>query len=227
MSQDSSNPTLTTTASATASAKDDLLGDLIAEGSMAKRRNTIARAVQKVREAEGQTPLVGGPPIKRDIYQLLDWKALSITLLTTRTHCEGCDSYHTSPNQHILIERYHHRHGRHYVEATSCNLISEAEKESLPRKIERRETTVPFCQSCFLSKEELCLSQKPSTLAIQPSDFSTAIPCVVPEQASKSHQVCWSDTLQGIIENTAQSSMGSAMTRSLTLAQTLTNGEDE
>lgn len=184
------------------------LSDLIQEGAKAKRRKVIERAVERTKAAEGQTPIVGGPPIKRDIYQLMDWKALSITLVTTESRCMNCASRHTTPNQHILIERYHHRHGRHFVEASTCNLMTEAEKEALPRKIETRTTLVPYCHHCFLTQEEICLTPQ-QTLMPQSPESATSYDntLYVPEgMVVSSSPALWSDTYSAMIERTAKPS---------------------
>lgn len=179
----------------------DLLDDLIAEGHKAKREETIAKAAKKTQAAKDKTPLPDGPPIRRDIYQQLDWQPLSLTLIVTHTTCDHCSHSSAAANPYLLLERYHKRHGRHLVELSSFRLLTQAQIAALPRRIEERYIHTPFCQHCFLGESSLCLeptmTQLPTAQA-QPTNagypFSYETHCGRQDMEIWSSQMLSSDT---------------------------------
>lgn len=182
----------------------NLLDDLISEGKKSKREEQIKRAAQRVRDADSKKPLENGPPIRRDVYQQLEWRALSVTLVTVHTTCRCCGSTFESPNSGIFIERYHRRHGRHLVEAHNFNLLPKKEIEALPRKLETRYVEALYCQRCFLNQQdELCLQPTMQTLESSPH---SSVPCVPQEWATPSIQLRWSDTLEQTLRSMNSSS---------------------
>lgn len=175
------------------------LSDLLAEGKKAQRLKTIKKAAAKEAEARDKTPLPDGPPIRRDIYQQLDWQPLSLTLVVTKTTCINCGHSDSSVNPTVLLERYHKRHGRHYVELTKFNLLPKNQVTSLPRRIEERYASIPYCPNCFLQERELCLDQMMTPLpSAQPTPSegtsSSEIPFVPQASAAPSLPPLWSDT---------------------------------
>ncbi len=172
----------------------DILADLLEEGKKASRAATIKKAAKKVEETKSKQPLEDGPPIRRDVYQQLEWRALSVTLITVHTTCTCCGSSSEAPNPSIFIERYHRRHGRHLVEAHNFNLLPRKEVEALPRKVETRYVESLYCHQCFLSNQEsLCLDLQ--LTQTQESSPYPSLPCVPQAWAIPSFQTLWSDTL--------------------------------
>ena len=170
----------------------DLL-DLIDEGKKARRETVIKKAAARVADAASKQPLENGPPIRRDVYQQLEWRALSVTLVTHTVTCRSCSASFETPNPTIFIERYHRRHGRHLVEAHNFNLLPRKEIESLPRKLETHYTEALYCHHCFLSQQEpLCLTQEMIPLQqTQQSSPHSCLPCVPQEWAIPSLQRHW------------------------------------
>jgi hypothetical protein len=172
----------------------DILADLITEGKKDKRATLIKKAAEKTIAAKDKTPLEAGPPIRRDVYQQLEWRALSVILITHTTVCKCCGSAYEAPNPSIFVERYHRRHGRHLVEAHNFSLLPREVIEALPRKIETHTTEALYCQQCFLTNQEpLCLEQPMLPLTLESSQLS-ALPCVPQEWATPSLLRPWFTT---------------------------------
>lgn len=173
----------------------DLLSDLITEGKQSKRADTIAKAQKKITAERDKTPLPDGPPIRRDIYQQLEWRALSVTLVIVETTCAYCNEVHRSPNPSLFIERYHRRHGRHLVEAHNFNLLPEAEILALPRRVETLNRTSLYCHNCFFTQgESLCLTPTLEPLHSSQPTFFSDIPCVPQDSAIPSPLTLWSSS---------------------------------
>lgn len=189
--------------------QDDFLSDLISEGKNARRQETIAKAAKRVADADAKKPLENGPPIRRDIYQQLEWRALSVTLVTIHTTCRCCGHTFESPNRNIFIERYHRRHGRHLVEAHNFNLMPRDQIEALPRKVETHFVESLYCHQCFINQQEpLCL--EPTMTALTPvSSQQDSVPCVPQAWAMPSPQPLWSDTFSKTLQSTASLSSSS------------------
>lgn len=171
---------------------NDLL-DLINEGKQEKRKAAIAKAATKVKEEKSRKPPEGGPPIRSDIYQQLEWKALSLTLVTISTHCRCCNTTYEAPNPTIFVERYHRRHGRHLVEAHNFSLLSREELQTLPRKQETIYRTALYCHHCFQTQQEpLCLEPQIQQLS---NSLPDSLPCLPQEWATPLLPQLWSNTL--------------------------------
>ena len=184
---------------------NDLL-DLISEGKNAKRQDSIKKAAEKVSAERDKKPPENGPPIRSDIYHQLEWRALSITLVTVHTTCQCCGATYESPNPTIFIERYHRRHGRHLVEAHNFNLLSREHLQTLPRKQQTFYRESLYCQGCFLTqKEPLCLDQQP-TFQTQESSPLTSLPCVPQQLATPLQQTPWLNTYATISKSMNDSS---------------------
>ena len=137
------------------------------ESAAAKAKADKEKLLEKAKKLSEASTATKGPVINYEALSKLSdlrWKNLYLVLIVHDYHCTNCGASYSAPNQHILVEREHPTFGRHYVEASTLEILTERTHHNLSRKITHQHHQTTYCEKCFSSADFHILTAPPLQL---------------------------------------------------------------